>query len=248
MSIQIEILKDYFKKASKEDFEISATLRTFQVQPKLLKELISFLNEKLEGRERMCDLGCGYGFIPFMLGEILGFQETYGVDINKERLEKAEKRLKRILCIDLETSSLPFPENYFDLVTCFGVLEHLRFFDNPIKEAYRILKPKGLFLVSIPNLGDWVNRIRLLLGFQPHSVQVSMFSDIDHIHSCTLSCFKNLLENNGFLSLREFGAKAVYRSNKLLEILDKVFSRKASLSIRFFIVAQKYVPPNQRTW
>jgi len=239
MDAKIVRLEDCFKKASKEDFQISATLRVFKKQPNLLRNIILYLNKVLGGKDRMCDLGCGCGFIPYMFGELLGFKEVYGVDINDDRLVVAEKRLCKALKADLEADTLPFPEDYFDLVTSFGVLEHLRFFDNSVKEAYRILKPRGLFLVSIPNLGDWVNRIRLLLGLQPHSVQISERHSIDHIHSCTLNTMEKLLAEYGFVSLKAFGAKAVYRSNILLELLDKIFSKKPSLSVRFFIIAQK---------
>jgi len=239
MSVKITDLEDYFRKASEEDFKISATLHIFKKQPKLLQNIVLFIDEFIEKRERMCDLGCGYGFISHILGELLGFKEVIGVDINDERLKKAEKRLNKIFKINLEVDPLPFKENYFDLVTSFGVLEHLRFFDNAVKEAYRTLKPNGLFVVSIPNLGDWVNRIRLFLGLQPHSVQISECCDIDHIHSCTLSTFKKFLTDYGFICLKEFGAKAIYRSNTFLEILDRLFSKKPSLSIRFFLIAQK---------
>jgi len=228
-------------KASKEDFKISATLKTFQKQPYLLKNIVFFIDKLLKERERMCDLGCGFGFVPFMFGELLGFREVYGVDINENRLRKAEKRLYKVFTVNLEVDPLPFPENHFDLITSFGVFEHLRFFDNPVREAYRVLKPDGLFLVSIPNLGDWVNRLRLLLGLQPHSVQISERSRIDHIHSCTLGAFKKFLTDYGFTCLKEFGAKAIYRSNFFLELLDRIFQKKASLSIRFFLVAQKRV-------
>ena len=141
----------------------------------------------------MCDLGCGFGFIPYLFGELLGFKEVYGIDINEDRLAVAEKRLYKVLKADLEDDILPFPKGYFNLIISFGVLEHLKFFDNPIKEAYRILKPGGLFLVSIPNLGDWVNKIRLLLGSSHTLYKFRMLSSTDHIRSCTLSTLERLL-------------------------------------------------------
>jgi len=188
----------------------------------------------------MCDLGCGFGFVSYLFGELLNIKEVYGIDIKDDRLSVAEKRLYQALKVNLEDDVLPFPKDYFDIVISFGVFEHLKFFDNPIKEAYRTLKPGGLFLISIPNLGDWVNRIRLLLGLQPHSVQISRaLTSIDHIHSCTLSTLENLFIYYGFIPLKAFGSKAIYRSNKILEFLDMFFSEKPSLSVRFFLIAQK---------
>jgi len=241
VGIMFSSLEDYFGEASKQDFDASATLRIFKNQPSLANRIISELDRSLEGRERLCDLGCGFGFVPYMIGGLLAFKEVYGVDLNNDRLTIAEKRLYKAFKVDLEADVLPFPKDFFDLVTTFGVLEHLRFFDNPVKEAYRILKPEGIFLVSIPNLGDWVDRIRLLLGLQPHSTQISKCAPIDHIHSCTLTFLEEFLAEHGFIPLKAFGAKAVYRSNKILRLLDNIFSRKPSLSIRFFLITQKKV-------
>lgn len=237
--------EQYFRKgkwaliASDYDIRSSKSLATFIKQPDLLEEIASFLNEALDERGRMLDLGCGYGFLSSILGSLLGFRELHGVDLNEERIAIAETRLNSVLKLDLETDSLPFPNEHFDLIVSFGVLEHLRFFDNPLKEAYRTLNNKGLLLISIPNLADWVNRVRLLLGLQPHSVEISCNPTNDHIHTCTLRTLEKLLIQYGFMPLKAYGAKAIYRSNSILKFLDNLFSRKASLSIRFFSVAQK---------
>jgi SAM-dependent methyltransferase len=232
----------WFNGVSKDDIDSSATLRCFMKQPNLLEEILAFIDKNLQDRERMCDLGCGYGFLSSIIGKSLGFKDVYGVDIDVKRLMVAKDRLNAVEKVDLELDMLPFPNNFFDLVCSFGVLEHLRFFDNSIKESCRVLKNGGLLLVSIPNLADWVNRLRLLLGLQPRNVQVSQYygyGGIDHIHSCTLRMLEELSVKYGFTPLRSYGAKAVYRSKKILEILDIVFAKRPSLSIRFFLLARK---------
>jgi len=230
---------EFIRKASKEDFEISSTLLFFQARPSLIRNIVSFIDKMLKEKYRMCDLGCGRGFVPYMLGELLGFKEVYGVDIDDRMISAAEKRLYKVVKSNLETDILPFPSNYFDLVTTFGVLEHLKWFDNPIKEAYRILKPNGLFLVSIPNLGDFVNRIRLLLGLQPRDITVTQLGTNTHIHTCTLKTLEQVLVNYNFVPLKAYGAKSPYRSYKILEFLDGILSRRPSMSLRFFLFAQK---------
>jgi ubiquinone/menaquinone biosynthesis C-methylase UbiE len=49
---------------------------------------------------------------------------------------------------------LPFPDAAFDAVTLFDVLEHIRDDDAAAKEALRVTRPKGVVLVSTPNI-DW---------------------------------------------------------------------------------------------
>ena len=45
---------------------------------------------------------------------------------------------------------LPFEDQYFDCVVCFEVLEHVFNLDELLSEIYRVLKPNGMILVSIP--------------------------------------------------------------------------------------------------
>lgn len=243
IAMEIEVINSHLGKASEEDLYISATLRTFHKTPKTLQKLLAFISDNLkEVKYRMLDLGCGYGFIAHLIGEILGFEKIYGADIDEKRLEVAKERLDEVLRSNLENEKLPFPDQHFDMVISFGVLEHLRFFDNTIKETYRVLKPEGLFVVSIPNLGDWMNRLRLLIGLQPHTVQISEFyaqSKIDHIHSCTLGTFRDLLEIYGFKIVKTYGLQAIFRSRKIFEFLDRILSKKPSLSIRFIVIAKK---------
>lgn len=233
--------KKYFDDVTPEDLEISRTLKILVQQTKLTATILTFVDIHLVEKERLCDLGCGAGFIPYFIGNSLRFKETYGVDINDERIVRAQKRLTKVVKADLETDALPFPDKFFDLVSSFGVLEHLKFFDNAIKESHRILKNGGLLLISIPNLSDWVNRVRLLLGLQPHSIVVSQISNegVDHIHSCTLETLEKLMRRYSFTPLVAYGAKADFRSNRLLEILDSVFSKKPSMSHRFFSISRK---------
>jgi len=49
-----------------------------------------------------------------------------------------------------DITSLPFQENYFDLVICSEVLEHIPDDQSAMKEIIRILKPGKTLVVSVP--------------------------------------------------------------------------------------------------
>lgn len=52
-----------------------------------------------------------------------------------------------------------FPDNQFDLIVCYHVLEHLT---DPLKtlaEMRRILKCNGVLIVAVPNFGGWVSQL-----------------------------------------------------------------------------------------
>ena len=61
---------------------------------------------------------------------------------------------------------LPFKENFFDLIICSEVLEHLDDYHGAIDEIHRVLKPQGKFLPSVPSF--WPEKIcwALSSGYQ----------------------------------------------------------------------------------
>ena len=248
--------KELLREITPEDLEISATLTDL----KSLMKMLSYLKKRGTRFSRILDLGCGYGGVTIIVGKFLEASEIYGVDIDEARLKKAAFRGIKTFKVDLNAEPLPFPEEFFDLVTSFGVLEHLVYYDNALSESYRVLRPGGYLLVSIPNLASWVNRLALLFGFQPRDVEVSSkvhFQGIlplypeeegilGHLHSATLRAMKSLLKAYGFKVVKVSSLSHEIRGvNPILtaiaRLIDSIVSINPGLSRRFIILAQK--PP-----
>ncbi|XES77646.1 MAG: class I SAM-dependent methyltransferase [Candidatus Bathyarchaeia archaeon] len=68
---------------------------------------------------------------------------------------------------NLNRDQLPFDDCFFDFVSATEVIEHLWNTDQFIKECYRVLKPRGYFLISTPNLASWINGFYCLQVFSP---------------------------------------------------------------------------------
>lgn len=71
----------------------------------------------------------------------------YGVDIASDKVKRLNRKNTQVA----DGRKLPFKTNYFDSVVLAEVIEHqtdpMTFFI----EAYRVLKPRGVFLVTTPN-------------------------------------------------------------------------------------------------
>lgn len=55
----------------------------------------------------------------------MGFQNLYGIEINRDAIEISKKNLKGVDIILSSALDLPFKDNYFDLVFTSGVLIHI---------------------------------------------------------------------------------------------------------------------------
>ena len=112
--------------------------------------------ESLEGI--MLDLGCGEGRHIFASMEAFPNMQCVGLDPHLESLDKSLEGLEFFESISNKKTSflsgsaykLPFNDNTFDMVICSEVLEHLHEYKEAINEVYRVLKPRGKFLASVP--------------------------------------------------------------------------------------------------
>jgi methionine biosynthesis protein MetW len=112
------------------------------------------------------DVGCGDG----VLGELLITEKSckvYGIDVSRIALNLArEKGLIGYLC-DVSHDVFPFRDETFDAVIMTCILEHIAFPEHALEESVRVLKHRGLIIITIPNAANVRNRLELLLGRIP---------------------------------------------------------------------------------
>lgn len=100
---------------------------------------------------KVCDLGTASGIFADQLGQ-LGFKNIRGVDLDDYLSDEAKHFFKDFRIADLSSDPIPWPDGFFDIVTAWCVLPHL---ENPhfcVREVNRVLKPGGLFILSIPHI------------------------------------------------------------------------------------------------
>lgn len=96
---------------------------------------------------------------------------------------------------DLETP-LPTDLGSFDAVLCADVLEHLRAPDRTLLELSRHLAPDGVIAASIPNVGHWYVRARVLLGRFDYDARGIL--DQTHLRFFTRRSFVRLARSVGY--------------------------------------------------
>lgn len=115
------------------------------------------LVNKYANPQHALDIGCGTGLILRHLPE-----GSIGVDINPRNLERLPKYAPGRTAIIADVQDhLPFADNTFDTITAAEVLEHLVFPEKALSEIYRVLKPGGVFVGSVPQ-DNWFWNLRSL--------------------------------------------------------------------------------------
>jgi SAM-dependent methyltransferase len=106
----------------------------------------------LPRQTRVLDAGCGEGVLVDEFAESLAIE---GLDPN---YSSKHVRTGSLL-------SLPYAAHTFDRALCLDVLEHLPYDDQivALSELFRVLKPGGELLVSVPNLAHLQSRVHFLL-------------------------------------------------------------------------------------
>lgn len=117
-----------------------------------------FNNYKAKQRERALDLGCGRGFIVKFL-RALGYRDSIGLDISANLVKQSKQNDVKIVVADAVKT--PFKTSSFDIVTCFETLEHIIKPESLVREAYRLLKTDGVFIITTPIK----NPVNLIIDF-----------------------------------------------------------------------------------
>ena len=113
----------------------------------------------------LLDVGCGEGRHIFGVMQDYPLMKCIGIDMDHESIKIAEEGYAYFKSIShagaefLKGSAynIPFPDNFFDLVICSEVLEHLHEYNDAVKEMHRVLKPGGKLYASVP--ASWPEKI-----------------------------------------------------------------------------------------
>ena len=150
------------------DLEDSAMTPSSSITPTwagVCVEVGEIANSFLHGRShiKLLEAGCGSAsHVRFKANAYV-----VGVDISREQLEQNDTLQEKILG-DIQHCLLP--EEEFDVVVCWMVLEHLSKPKEALRNLFRAVKPQGLLILAFPNLLSIKGAVTKITPFWFHEV------------------------------------------------------------------------------
>ena len=182
---------------TRDDLELARFFRDYFIRDQHVERLpllFDWLTPLIRPADKLLDVG-SFGEWPLVLWRFLGLTElsacsleggylAYGAGALKAPDEQNKEFELLIRQINLEKEQLPHEDASLDVITCFEVLEHLRY--DPVfmmSEFNRVLRPGGLLLLTTPNIGSYEGLVRLLNQDSPQ-IFSQYFPDGNGIGHC----------------------------------------------------------------
>ncbi len=177
-------------------------------------------------REKVCDIAGGSGIISEWFIK-RGYDATL-VEFNETAIQEAKNRgVSNIIKVELDSDTvLPFNAGTFDYVFMGDIIEHLFDPEVAIKEAKRILKPRGILVLSCPNIAYWRFRSYYLIDGDLQRIDVGKQKpwEQEHIRFYNIKILKEFLHKNNFIFKEYTGVNDIWHSKYLAKFSPNLFA------------------------
>ena len=165
--------------------------------------------------KNVLDCGAGEGSVLKFLDQSDFCENLFAIEISSSGIEQIEglelAKLREVKKFDGYT--IPFPDNYFDLVYCSHVIEHVEHPRMLLREIKRVSKSQ-IFEVPLDHV----------INVDKYYKELHSFG---HINVYTPSTFRYLLKSEGFSIKRDFKT----RINKEMLTFDMYRNRKIKKTV-----------------
>jgi 2-polyprenyl-3-methyl-5-hydroxy-6-metoxy-1,4-benzoquinol methylase len=179
----------------------------------------------------LLDVGCATGiFLSFMKDNARWNLE--GLEMSPEAAQSARDEFNlKVVTGTLENADLP--ENFYDAITLWDVLEHLADPSLALQKIQRLLKPEGLLVFRVPNADSWDLKVfkEFWSGFEPPR----------HYYVYNQATLNRLLDKNGF-KVKKFSSEYGSYMTFVLSFRFWMTSKQFSANTRRAIAKILYHP------
>ena len=156
------------------------------------KEMIPLLPQQYS---KVLEIGCGEGVFRQNLSQD---SEFWGVEPDRASAKVAAKKIETVLIGTYEEMYNDIPNDYFDLVICNDVIEHLVDHDVFFQSIKKKLTKDGCLVASIPNV-RYIKNLNELLVKKDWEYKSDGILDRTHLRFFTEKSLRRTIIDNGFV-------------------------------------------------
>ncbi|MFA6362444.1 class I SAM-dependent methyltransferase [Methanoregula sp.] len=152
--------------------------------PEAKKRVLRF-KELYSKNSRLLEIGCASGYFLFEVKSHV--KSVTGLELTTEYVEYARSQ-----GLDVKESLDKIPDNSYDLIFMFHVLEHI---DDPVNfliEVKKKLSQRGKLIIEVPNVDD------ILVSVYKIESHLDFYFEIAHNYYFSKSTLKIVLERAGY--------------------------------------------------
>jgi len=143
---------------------------------------------------KVLDVGCCNGNFKQLLNKP---SEYWGVEPFEKSAEVAKTKIDKVLIGLYDEVADEIPDNYFDLIIAFDVIEHLEQPWNFLQSIKKKMTANASIILSIPNV-RYIDHLKELLYKKDWKYKDEGILDITHLRFFTEKSIVRLLNENGF--------------------------------------------------
>jgi len=189
------------------------------------------------GCKTLLDVGCGEGtFAGFIKNKEK--LEAWGIELMEGPGTEAEKRLDKVFIGPCENFIEELPDNYFDVIYCNDVLEHLVDPYTVLSILRKKLTERGVVISSIPNIRyhDAFKKIILQKKFEYEGHGIF---DKTHMRFFTKSSIAKMYKDQGYEILSHEGINRTRSLKPYLYNIPFLFTAMDMFYLQYATVAKR---------
>lgn len=153
---------------------------------------------KLKNRGLLLDVGCGGGEFIHTARK---YYQAEGIDISEYAVKSVLSRGHKARMADISKTKLP--ENSYDIITVFNILEHIESPQDSVENLYAALKKEGIIIGSVPNNYGLIGRL---------STRLTNFFDRTHRFTPAPKTWHTIFNRAGFAKIKFLGEFTLSRN------------------------------------
>ncbi|MCH8853186.1 MAG: methyltransferase domain-containing protein [Planctomycetes bacterium] len=153
---------------------------------------IQLISENCRSRAYVLDVGCGEGHITEEIRRVDGVRLVCGLDYSLSAIATAARGSPDIEYCVADAHQLSYSDEFFDVVVCNNLWEHVADPLALLREVGRVVKPRGHVIISTPSRFRFGNILNVLRGRPPELMSRH------HITEYTVGQVREQLTSGGF--------------------------------------------------